>query len=79
MVNAHRQAWTWQDEWYGLTMTEIRRLEAEAAAALAAKMGDDAPTLTNPATGPPLADEAISLVGDNVLVSCYCCPFFVSP
>ena len=39
MVGAHRQAWTWQDEWYGLTMTEIRRLEAETARALALKMG----------------------------------------
>lgn len=40
MVNAHRQAWTWQDEWYGLTMSEIRALEAETAKALAAKMGE---------------------------------------
>ncbi|EUB64358.1 Calpain-7 [Echinococcus granulosus] len=39
MVSAHRQAWTWQDEWYGLTMTEIRQLEAETAKALALKMG----------------------------------------
>ncbi|VDN31144.1 unnamed protein product, partial [Dibothriocephalus latus] len=38
MVSAHRQAWTWQDEWYGLTMAEIRRLEAETAKALAEKM-----------------------------------------
>uniref|UniRef100_A0A5K3FVQ3 DDHD domain-containing protein n=1 Tax=Mesocestoides corti TaxID=53468 RepID=A0A5K3FVQ3_MESCO len=41
MVSAHRQAWTWQDEWYGMTMTEIRRLEAETARALAMKMGQD--------------------------------------
>lgn len=39
MVSAHRQAWTWQDEWYGLTMTQIRKLEAETAEALALKMG----------------------------------------
>jgi hypothetical protein len=34
MLRAHRQAWTWQDEWYGLDMNEIRRLEQEAAAYL---------------------------------------------
>ncbi|VUZ56303.1 unnamed protein product [Hymenolepis diminuta] len=39
MVNAHRQAWTWQDEWYGLTMKDIRRLEAETAKALSMMMG----------------------------------------
>ncbi|KAK6029546.1 DDHD domain protein, partial [Ostertagia ostertagi] len=25
MLRAHRQAWAWQDEWVGLTMTDIRR------------------------------------------------------
>uniref|UniRef100_A0A3B4B1W4 Phosphatidylinositol transfer protein N-terminal domain-containing protein n=1 Tax=Periophthalmus magnuspinnatus TaxID=409849 RepID=A0A3B4B1W4_9GOBI len=29
MVRAHRQAWCWQDEWYGLTMEDIRQLELE--------------------------------------------------
>lgn len=29
MLRAHRQAWAWQDEWFGLTITEIRQLEAE--------------------------------------------------
>jgi len=24
MLRAHRQAWVWQDEWYGLTMADIR-------------------------------------------------------
>ncbi|KAF7262524.1 hypothetical protein EG68_00276 [Paragonimus skrjabini miyazakii] len=38
MVRAHRQVWTWQDEWYGLTIEDIRRLEAETARALACKM-----------------------------------------
>ena len=54
MVGAHRQAWTWQDEWYGLTMTEIRRLEEETAKALALKMGQskgDAPVLTHSPPG----------------------------
>ncbi|CAJ0941429.1 unnamed protein product, partial [Mesorhabditis belari] len=31
MLRAHRQAWAWQDEWYGLTINDIRRLEAELA------------------------------------------------
>ena len=26
---AHRQAWSWQDEWCSLTIDDIRRLEAE--------------------------------------------------
>ncbi len=29
MVRAHRQAWVWQDEWVGLNITDIRRLERE--------------------------------------------------
>ncbi|KIH52017.1 phosphatidylinositol transfer protein, partial [Ancylostoma duodenale] len=45
MLRAHRQAWAWQDEWVGLNMTDIRRLEAEAAEHLSAVMAaenDDA-------------------------------------
>ncbi|CAH8849033.1 unnamed protein product, partial [Trichobilharzia szidati] len=38
MLRAHRQVWAWQDEWYGLTIDEIRRLEEETAQALATKM-----------------------------------------
>ncbi|KAM4745919.1 membrane-associated phosphatidylinositol transfer protein 2-like isoform 4-T4 [Anableps anableps] len=38
MVRAHRQAWCWQDEWYGLTMDDIRQLELETQLALARKM-----------------------------------------
>ncbi|KAA0704249.1 Membrane-associated phosphatidylinositol transfer protein 2 [Triplophysa tibetana] len=38
MVRAHRQAWCWQDEWYGLTMEDIRHLELETQLALAKKM-----------------------------------------
>uniref|UniRef100_A0A7N8XV31 Phosphatidylinositol transfer protein membrane associated 2 n=1 Tax=Mastacembelus armatus TaxID=205130 RepID=A0A7N8XV31_9TELE len=38
MVRAHRQAWCWQDEWYGLTMEDIRELELETQLALATKM-----------------------------------------
>lgn len=38
MLVGHRQAWAWQDEWYGLTMEDIRRLENETQMALAKKM-----------------------------------------
>ncbi|XP_030076077.1 membrane-associated phosphatidylinositol transfer protein 2 isoform X3 [Microcaecilia unicolor] len=38
MVRAHRQAWCWQDEWYGLTIEDIRQLEREAQLMLAQKM-----------------------------------------
>ncbi len=71
MVSAHRQAWTWQDEWYGLTMTEIRRLEAETAAALAAKMGEDAAALAPPTgedTSTP-TKEPLTVVEANVSAS----------
>ncbi|KAJ1374145.1 LNS2 (Lipin/Ned1/Smp2) [Parelaphostrongylus tenuis] len=38
MLRAHRQAWAWQDEWVGLNMTDIRRLEIEAAEHLSSVM-----------------------------------------
>ncbi|KAM7538219.1 hypothetical protein Aperf_G00000071712 [Anoplocephala perfoliata] len=53
MVSAHRQAWTWQDEWYGLTMKDIRRLEVETAKALALKMGSSEAGLGGNATLSP--------------------------
>jgi len=39
MVRAHRQAWTWQDEWINLTMEDIREIERQTQEALAQKMG----------------------------------------
>lgn len=39
MVRAHRQAWVWQDEWIGLTMRDIRRLERETQIILRKKLG----------------------------------------
>lgn len=39
MLRAHRQAWAWQDEWYGLTMDDIREIERQTQAALKKKMG----------------------------------------
>ncbi|XP_078681622.1 membrane-associated phosphatidylinositol transfer protein 1-like [Branchiostoma floridae x Branchiostoma belcheri] len=38
MLQAHRQAWCWQDEWEGLEINDIRRLEKETQLALAHKM-----------------------------------------
>jgi hypothetical protein len=38
MLRAHRQAWAWQDEYYGLTIEDIRRLERETQLALEEKM-----------------------------------------
>ena len=39
MLMGHRQAWVWQDEWYGLTIEDIRKLEEETQRILARKMG----------------------------------------
>ena len=38
MLRAHRQAWVWQDEYHGLTIEDIRRLERETQLALEEKM-----------------------------------------
>lgn len=35
MLSAHTQAWAWQDEWFGLTLSDIRRIEAETQRELA--------------------------------------------
>ncbi|KAK3742785.1 hypothetical protein QZH41_013894 [Actinostola sp. cb2023] len=39
MFMGHRQAWVWQDEWYGLTIEDIRKLEEETKAILSQTMG----------------------------------------
>jgi len=41
MLRAHRQAWVWQDEWYGLTMDDIREIERKTAEELKKKMRGD--------------------------------------
>ncbi|XP_041348927.1 protein retinal degeneration B-like [Gigantopelta aegis] len=40
MLRAHRQAWCWQDEWHGLNLNDIRRLELETQLALQQKMAN---------------------------------------
>nr|XP_018915919.1 PREDICTED: protein retinal degeneration B isoform X2 [Bemisia tabaci] len=41
MVRAHIQAWAWMDEWWGLTMEDIRKIEQETQEALRMTMGGD--------------------------------------
>ena len=38
MVEAHKQAWVWMDEWYGLTMDDIRQIEKDTQKELTLKM-----------------------------------------
>ncbi|XP_077354232.1 membrane-associated phosphatidylinositol transfer protein 2 isoform X2 [Festucalex cinctus] len=62
MVRAHRQAWCWQDEWYGLTIEDIRQLELETQLALAKKMaqyslGDEGGSDTNGCPAPQDQDR----------------------
>lgn len=38
MLRAHRQAWCWQDEYHGLQLADIRKLELETQLALQEKM-----------------------------------------
>lgn len=55
MLRAHRQAWAWQDEWYGLTIEDIREIERQTQLALAKKMGG--------------GDESESDVEDGMIMS----------
>ncbi|CAH1800392.1 unnamed protein product [Owenia fusiformis] len=47
MLRAHRQAWCWQDEYYGLSLQDIRRLEAETQEALKEKYKTNNPDEIN--------------------------------
>ncbi|XP_066116805.1 membrane-associated phosphatidylinositol transfer protein 2 isoform X4 [Saccopteryx bilineata] len=61
MVRAHRQAWCWQDEWYGLSMENIRELEKEAQLMLSRKMAqfnEDHEEATELAKGEASQDQA---------------------
>ena len=48
MVRAHKQAWVWQDEWWALTIEDIRQIELETQEALAAKMAQASGEDTEP-------------------------------
>uniref|UniRef100_A0A3Q1GM59 Phosphatidylinositol transfer protein membrane associated 2 n=1 Tax=Acanthochromis polyacanthus TaxID=80966 RepID=A0A3Q1GM59_9TELE len=77
MVRAHRQAWCWQDEWYGLTIEDIRQLELETQLALARKMAQfsQAEEATEANGGAPSPDkdqevkEAISSIEAEEVVA----------
>uniref|UniRef100_A0A8C9Q728 Phosphatidylinositol transfer protein membrane associated 2 n=1 Tax=Spermophilus dauricus TaxID=99837 RepID=A0A8C9Q728_SPEDA len=60
MVRAHRQAWCWQDEWYGLSMENIRELEREAQLMLSRKMAQfsEDEGATEPAKDQDTQDQA---------------------
>ncbi|KAM4025342.1 cytoplasmic phosphatidylinositol transfer protein 1-like [Anomaloglossus baeobatrachus] len=46
LIVGHRQAFAWLDEWYGMTMAEVREYEKETQAATNEKIGPVAPTIT---------------------------------
>nr|XP_039255397.1 membrane-associated phosphatidylinositol transfer protein 2-like isoform X1 [Styela clava]XP_039255473.1 membrane-associated phosphatidylinositol transfer protein 2-like isoform X1 [Styela clava] len=57
MGRAHRQAWCWQDEWFGLSMADIRRLEKETQAELEKKFGGDSSIDSDDGAGDSLAEK----------------------
>lgn len=78
MVRAHRQAWCWQDEWYGLTIEDIRQLELETQLALAMKMAqfsqaEEATEANGSAPSPDKNEEVKEAIGsietEEVVVS----------
>lgn len=78
MVRAHRQAWCWQDEWYGLTIEDIRQLELETQLALAMKMAqfsqaEEATEANGTAPSPDKNEEVKEAIGsieaEEVVVS----------
>ncbi|XP_068191489.1 membrane-associated phosphatidylinositol transfer protein 2-like [Antennarius striatus] len=71
MVRAHRQAWCWQDEWYGLTIDDIRLLELETQLALAKKMAqyslsEEGGTETNGSSASQEQEQGAEKVGSAV-------------
>ncbi|XP_063286833.1 cytoplasmic phosphatidylinositol transfer protein 1-like [Pelobates fuscus] len=46
LLVGHRQAFAWVDEWYGMSMEEVREYEKETQAATNEKIGPVAPTIT---------------------------------
>lgn len=71
MVRAHRQAWTWQDEWFNLTMEDIRELERQTQEALAKKMGSAASSTGNdgslePESNKPTAALSVTSPSSNI-------------
>ena len=73
MVRAHRQAWTWQDEWFNLTMDDIRELERQTQAALAQKMGSASggggSGVTDDPESHPSSSDSLSIPSPSPLTS----------
>eukprot|EP00051_Salpingoeca_urceolata_P002511 m.50895 g.50895 ORF g.50895 m.50895 type:complete len:1039 (+) comp12182_c0_seq1:107-3223(+) len=66
LLVAHRQAWCWQDEWFHLTMEDIRRQEKETQKKLMSVMRGDDPDASGEAL--PVAASAAagsSAAGDD--------------
>ncbi|CAI5445087.1 unnamed protein product [Caenorhabditis angaria] len=66
MLRAHRQAWAWQDEWDGLTMDDIRKLEDEAAVHLSKVMADK----EGSPDGDSEEDDGADAVSDDLYFDC---------
>lgn len=63
MQAAHCQAWVWQDEWFGLTMDDIREIERQTQLALKQKMQ----ALEAAANGQVVAGEDDDDEGERVM------------
>lgn len=57
MLKAHRRAWLWQDEWYGLTMDDIREIERQTQEILRKKMAAAMGTLSVESVVPDDKDD----------------------
>jgi len=73
MLRAHRQAWCWQDEYYGLTMDDIRRLERETQLALQEKMTNAEASSLQVASDGELTAGMHSFSHLLLLLLCCCC------
>ena len=74
MLRAHKQAWCWQDEWHGLTMDDIRRLEKETQLALRQKFGavsEEEFSDSQSTSSVPQQFETVSFLFKNVIESCF--------
>jgi transposase len=65
MLRAHRQAWAWQDEWFSLTMDDIRKLEKETQDILAQKMSSSAENESDVADATPSGDTTTATNSSN--------------
>lgn len=62
MLRAHRQAWSWQDEWIHLTMDDIRKLEKEVQETLAHTMANCSAANNRDTSDAPAAGDGADAV-----------------